>query len=206
MQCHVVDHAILKTDLTVLRDKTTPNHLFRIHMNRISEIMAIELLKASPLDSFNIETPLESTTGYRLKERYVLVPVLRAGLGLLEGFLKYLPDATVSHIGVFRDEQTHQPKFYYSNIPSQLEQANCIILDPMLATGGSAAFVANCLKEKGAKNLTLVSVVSAPEGIALMNTQHPDIAIYTGTIDRQLNQTKYILPGLGDAGDRLFGT
>lgn len=206
MRCTVIDHSIIKTDLTALRDKDTPNDLFRSSLARISEIMAVEILKQAELEPFKINTPLEETIGYCLKHDYVLVPILRAGLGLLDGFLKYLPDSTVSHIGVFRDEQTHQPNFYYSNIPAKLHESKCIILDPMLATGGSASFVADRLKEKGAQDLTLVSIVAAPEGIQHINNAHHDISIYAATVDRELNAAKYILPGLGDAGDRLFGT
>lgn len=206
MPIEVIEHPVIQADLSILREKNTPNDMFRLKMARISEIMAIDILKHAELEEFPIETPLEPTTGFRLKQNYVLVPILRAGLGMLESFLKYLPEAIVSHIGVFRDEQTHKPNYYYSNIPSDLKAMHCLVLDPMLATGGSAAFAINCLKEKGASQLTLVSVVAAPEGITYVEQTHPEVQIYSATVDRELNATKYIMPGLGDAGDRLFGT
>lgn len=148
----------------------------------------------------------ETTVGYRFKESFLIAPVLRAGLGLQSGFLKFLPDATVSHIGISRDHRTHQPHFYYSNIPARIEKLRCIVLDPMLATGGSATMATSLLKEKGAKTLTLVSVVAAPEGVKRFSEQHPDVPIFAAALDRELNADKYILPGLGDAGDRIFGT
>jgi uracil phosphoribosyltransferase len=202
----VIDNALLKCDLTVLRDKHTPKPLFRLALDRLSEVMATAICGNFELDSFTIETPLEPTQGYRFKEKFLLAPVLRAGLGLQDGFLKFLPHATVSHIGVSRDHATHQPHYYYSNIPSNIAELHALVLDPMLATGGSAAMAVNLLKEKGAKKLTLVSVVAAPEGVKFFTDAHPDVNIFTAALDRELNAKKYILPGLGDAGDRLFGT
>lgn len=206
MSFTVLDHALLKRDMSVIRDKRTPNDVFRLTVARISEVMAVEILKAQPLSTYEFETPLEKTTGYTFSASYVIAPVLRAGLGLLDGFLKFLPDATVSHIGVSRDHKTHLPNYYYSNIPAQISDAVCFVLDPMLATGGSASMALDLLKQKGAKNLTLVSVVAAPEGIEAIETAHPDVQIYAAALDRELNANKYILPGLGDAGDRIFGT
>jgi len=206
MHFTVIEHALLKTDLSVIRDKNTSNGLFRNRIARISEILAVEILKNAELNSFPVQTPLEETAGFCLKNNYVLVPVLRAGLGLVDGFLKFLPDATVSHIGVSRDEATHKPNFYYSNIPEKIQESICLILDPMLATGGSAAMAADLLKAKGANRLVLVSVVAAPEGVKQLSARHPDISIYTAALDRALNDDKFILPGLGDAGDRIFGT
>ncbi|ACF14881.1 uracil phosphoribosyltransferase [Chloroherpeton thalassium ATCC 35110] len=206
MHFTVIEHALLKADLSVIRDEKTPNGLFRNRIARISEILAVEILKNAELKHFSVQTPLEKTVGFGLRNSYVLVPVLRAGLGLVDGFLKFLPDAGVSHIGVSRDETTHEPNFYYSNIPEKIQESICIILDPMLATGGSATLAADLLKAKGAKRLMLVSVVAAPEGVRKLNEHHPDIAIYTAALDRALNVNKFILPGLGDAGDRIFGT
>ncbi len=206
MKLTVIDHALLKCDLTVLRNKHTPKELFRVSLERLAEVMAVEICAKLPLETFSVETPLETTTGFRLKEKFLLVPVLRAGLGMQSGFLKFLPEATVSHIGVSRDHITHEPHFYYSNIPENISELHGFVLDPMLATGGSATMAVKLLKEKGAKNLSLVSVVAAPEGVKRFSEAHPDVHIYTAVLDRELNANKYILPGLGDAGDRLFGT
>ncbi len=202
----VLDHALLKRDLSTLRHKQTPNSIFRATLERISEVMAVEICRALPLKTFDYETPLEATKGYALAESFLLAPVLRAGLGLQNGFLKFLPDATVSHIGISRDHQTHAPHFYYSNIPAHIETLHCLVLDPMLATGGSATMATSLLKEKGATKLTLISVVAAPEGVKYFSERHPDVQIFAAALDRELNANKYILPGLGDAGDRLFGT
>ncbi len=206
MKLTVIDHALLKCDLTVLRNKHTPKELFRVSLERLAEVMAVEICAKLPLETFSVETPLETTTGFRLKEKFLLVPVLRAGLGMQSGFLKFLPEATVSHIGVSRDHITHEPHFYYSNIPENISELHGFVLDPMLATGGSATMAVKLLKEKGAKNLSLVSVVAAPEGVKRFSEAHPDVHVYTAVLDRELNANKYILPGLGDAGDRLFGT
>jgi len=202
----LLDNALLKRDLSTLRNKHTPNPLFRATLERISEVMAVEICRTFPLDTFDYETPLEVTTGYKFRESFLIAPVLRAGLGLQNGFLKFLPDATVSHIGISRDHKTHEPHFYYSNIPAHIETLHCIVLDPMLATGGSATMATSMLKEKGAKKLSLVSVVAAPEGVKYFSEHHPDVHIFAAALDRELNANKYILPGLGDAGDRIFGT
>lgn len=202
----MLDNALLKRDLSTLRNKHTPNPIFRATMERISEVMAVEICRTLSLTTFEYETPLEATTGYALAESFLIAPVLRAGLGLQDGFLKFLPDATVSHIGISRDHQTHAPHFYYSNIPAHIETLHCIVLDPMLATGGSATMATSLLKEKGAKKLTLVCIVAAPEGVEYFSENHPDVQIFAAALDRELNANKYILPGLGDAGDRLFGT
>lgn len=201
-----INHALLKRDLSTLRYKDTPNPIFRATLERISEVMAVEICRTLSLKPFDYETPLEATTGYALAESFLIAPVLRAGLGLQNGFLKFLPDATVSHIGISRDSQTHAPHFYYSNIPARIETLHCIVLDPMLATGGSATMATSLLKEKGAKKLTLVCIVAAPEGVTYFSKHHPDVQIFAAALDRELNTNKYILPGLGDAGDRIFGT
>ncbi len=206
MKLTVFDHALLKCELSVLRNKHTPKELFRASLERIAEIMAVEICAKLPLETFLLDTPLETTTGYRLKEKFLIVPVLRAGLGMQDGFLKFLPHATVSHVGISRDQTTHEPHFYYSNIPANIAELHGFVLDPMLATGGSATMAVKLLKEKGAKQLSLVSVVAAPEGVKRFSDAHPDVHIYAAVLDRELNANKYILPGLGDAGDRLFGT
>jgi uracil phosphoribosyltransferase len=206
MQLTLLENGLIKRDLSILRDKRTPNPIFRLTLERLSEVMAVEICGKFALATYDFDTPLETTTGYRLAERYLIAPVLRAGLGLQNGFLKFLSEATVSHIGVSRDHQTHEPHYYYSNIPAQIDLLHCIVLDPMLATGGSAAMAVKLLKDKGAKKLSLVSVVAAPEGAAFFAEKHPDVKVYIGALDRELNSNKYILPGLGDAGDRIFGT
>jgi len=153
-----------------------------------------------------ITTPLEKTTGYEIDDNVIVVPILRAGLGMIDGFVRFLPEARVGHLGMYRDEHTHEPVDYYSSIPLGIEDALVIVVDPMLATGGSAAGAIKHLKDTGAKRIVLVTLVSAPEGIAFIRTTHPDVIIYTAVIDRELDDNAYIRPGLGDAGDRIFGT
>jgi uracil phosphoribosyltransferase len=154
----------------------------------------------------DIETPLESTRGQRLRDEVAVVPVLRAGLGMVEGFLRLLPDARVGHVGIYRDEEDHEPVDYYARLPRGLPDARVYVLDPMLATGGSAVTALNHLKRAGAKHLELVCLVSAPEGISAVEQAHPDVRIWTAAVDRELDENAYIRPGLGDAGDRVFGT
>jgi uracil phosphoribosyltransferase len=206
MPVTVVQHPLLQRNLSIIRDKKSSNDIFRNALSQIAELMAVEVSQSFELTKYSFETPLEKTTGYKLKHEYVLVPVIRAGLGLLDGFLKFIPMASVSHIGVSRDHETHLPKYYYSNIPTNVRKAVILILDPMLATGGSAIMAIDLLKEKGGKNISLVSVVAAPEGVKAVEQAHPDVKIYTAALDRKLNANKYILPGLGDAGDRIYGT
>lgn len=203
---HVIDHPLVKRNLTILRDKTTPTSQFRPAVHQLASLMAYEVTKDINLQSYEIETPLEKTQGYFISDQIVIVPILRAGLGILDGFLQYLPEARVGMLGLYRDHRTHEPVEYYSNIPSGIENSLVIIIDPMLATGGSAIMAADYLKKLGAKKIKFVSLISAPEGIEAFHEKHPSIPVYTGSVDRQLNSKKYILPGLGDAGDRIFGT
>jgi len=203
---HVIDHPLVKRNLSVLRDKTTPTSQFRPTVHQLASLMAYEVTKDINLQSYEIETPLEKTQGYFISDQIVIVPILRAGLGILDGFLQYLPEARVGMLGLYRDHRTHEPVEYYSNIPSGIEKSLVIIIDPMLATGGSAIMAADYLKKLGAKKMKFVSLISAPEGIEAFHEKHPSIPVYTGSVDRQLNSKKYILPGLGDAGDRIFGT
>lgn len=205
-QVHVIDHPLVKRNLSVLRDKTTPTSQFRPTVHQLASLMAYEVTKDINLQSYEIETPLEKTQGYFISDQIVIVPILRAGLGILDGFLQYLPEARVGMLGLYRDHRTHEPVEYYSNIPSGIEKSLVIIIDPMLATGGSAIMAADYLKKLGAKKMKFVSLISAPEGIEAFHEKHPSIPVYTGSVDRQLNSKKYILPGLGDAGDRIFGT
>jgi len=202
----VVDNPLVKRDVTILRDKETDPNGFRLALDRVSHSIAIEISKSFDLTEFEVETPLEKTKGYKFTKQVILVPVLRAGLSMVSSFLEMIPDAKVGHIGLQRDEKTLQPIDYYYKTPKNLDESITIVLDPMLATGGSAVASFNSLKQKGAKKCILACLIAAPEGVEKMNNEHPDIAIYTAALDRQLNSVGYILPGLGDAGDRNFGT
>ena len=202
----IVDNPLVKRDVTILRDKETDPNGFRLALDRVSHSIAIEISKSFDLTEFVVETPLEKTRGYKFTKQVILVPVLRAGLSMVSSFLEMIPDAKVGHIGLQRDEKTLQPIDYYYKTPKNLDESITIVLDPMLATGGSAVASFNSLKQKGAEKCILACLIAAPEGVKKMNTEHPDIAIYTAALDRQLNSVGYILPGLGDAGDRNFGT
>lgn len=202
----VVDHPLLMRALTTLRDKRTPYGEFRRTMADVSSILAYEALRTLPVKEIRIETPLEATAGYRLAREVVVVPVLRAGLGLVDGFVRYVPEARVGHLGMYRDEQSHEPVDYYSNVPPQAQDARVFVVDPMLATGGSASGAINHLKRRGASDLTFVCLVAAPEGVARLEEYHPDVQIVTAALDRELDENAFIRPGLGDAGDRIFGT
>lgn len=202
----VVDHPLLKRALTTLRDVATPYGVFRQSLADVSSILAYEALRTLPVEPVPVRTPLEETDGYRLAREVVVVPVLRAGLGLVDGFVRYVPEARVGHLGMYRDEQSHEPVDYYSNVPAQVRVARVFVVDPMLATGGSAAGAISHLKNRGATDLTFVCLVAAPEGVARLKEFHPDVSIVTAALDRELDENAYIRPGLGDAGDRIFGT
>jgi uracil phosphoribosyltransferase len=202
----VVEHAVLADRLAVLRDRDTPHGAFRQALFECSAIMAVEVARDLPLKEVSIETPLEPTTARRLRDEVAVVPVLRAGLGMVEGFLRLLPDARVGHIGVYRDEQEHVPVDYYERLPPGLPGARVYVLDPMLATGGSAVHALHHLKRAGAGQLELVCLVAAPVGVAAVQAEHPEVPIWTAAVDRELDENAYIRPGLGDAGDRVFGT
>ena len=202
----VVDHPLLKRALTTLRDRDTPYGAFRQTLSDVSSILAYEALRDLPVTETTVTTPLEETAGYRLAREVVVVPVLRAGLGLVDGFVRYVPEARVGHLGMYRDEQSHEPVDYYSNVPAQVKDARVFVVDPMLATGGSAAGAINHLKRRGAADLTFVCLVAAPEGVARLEEYHPDVRIVTAALDRGLDENAFIRPGLGDAGDRIFGT
>lgn len=202
----VLDHPLVKRDMTILRDKKTSPELFRGAVKRISTILAVETAKQMELNEHEVETPLEKTVGYSLSTDTVLVPVLRAGLGMVSGFLGVIPEAKVGHIGLQRDETTLLPTEYYYKTPKDLEKSKVILLDPMLATGGSASEALNYLKKRGAIDLIFVCLVASPIGVQKLIENHPIVKIISATYDRELNEKGYILPGLGDAGDRTFGT
>jgi uracil phosphoribosyltransferase len=202
----VVEHPVLADRLSVLRDRETPHGVFRQALFDASAIMAVEVARELPVKEVEIETPLEVTRGPRLRDEVAVVPVLRAGLGMVEGFLRLLPDARVGHVGIYRDEEEHVPIHYYERLPRGLPSARVYVLDPMLATGGSAVRALDHLKRAGARQLELVCLVAAPQGLAAVQDEHPEVRIWTAAVDRELDENAYIRPGLGDAGDRVFGT
>jgi uracil phosphoribosyltransferase len=202
----LIEHPVISRDLTILRDASTNISDFREALKRIAVILSYHALQELPLKSFDIETPITKTTGYDIDQEIIVVPILRAGLGLSDALLQFIPDAKVGHLGMYRDETTFEPVDYYSNIPNGIEDALVLVVDPMLATGGTADDALSFLKKEGAQNFCFVSVVSAPEGLHKLEEQHPDIQIITTAIDEKLNDDAFIVPGLGDAGDRYFGT
>lgn len=207
MHTIVIDHPLASHKLTMLRDRKTPVAHFRTLVSELGLILAVEATRSIPTEAVAIETPMERTEGRRISPLDpVLVPVLRAGLGLLDAFLHVIPTAKVGHLGLYRDHDSLVPVPYYRNFPPLLAQRPVFILDPMLATGGSASEAVRQLKEAGATHLTLVSVLAAPEGLTRLGQDHPDLTVVVASVDRQLNEKGYILPGLGDAGDRIFGT
>jgi len=202
----IIEHPLIKRDLSILRNRETPSHLFRTTLRRISSVMAFEVTRDLRLRRGTVRTPLERTEGYTLADEIVIVPVLRAGLGLVEGFLDFLPEARVGHVGIYRNEKTLEPVDYYSKFPRVLNKGLILLLDPMLATGGSGAAAISFLKRKGARRIRFVSLLAAPEGVKRIAAAHTDVRIFSTVLDRQLNRRGFILPGLGDAGDRIFGT
>lgn len=203
----VVDHPLIQHKLGLLRSRSTPKKIFRELVDEITSLLAYEVTRDLPLEPVEIETPLEWTTAQMVSgKKLVLVPILRAGLGMVEPMLRLMPSARVGHIGLYRDHDSLLPVEYYFKIPPEPEARDFIILDPMLATGGSIAAAAAALKKHGAQRIRVLSIVAAPEGVRLMLETHPDVLLFTAALDRQLNEIGYILPGLGDAGDRLFGT
>lgn len=203
---HHIDHPLIITELTCARNPDCPSHEFRQRLRRIASLMVPAVTADFESEEISCSTPLEEMGGIRLKRPVILVAVLRAGLGFLDGFLDLIPEASVAHIGLARNEETLIPEAYYLKHPMDLENAELIILDPMLATGGSAVRAVSMLMNAGAKRIRYACLVAAPEGLATFEEVYPDIPVYTAAVDRCLNQKGYILPGLGDAGDRLFGT
>ncbi len=206
MKLHVVSHPLVDDVLAALRDKRTSSAEFRRLAHRVGLLVVAEATRDLPTTAVEVETPLETTAVRRLSRRVVAVPVLRAGLGMLDAFLELVPTAEVGYFGLERNEQTAVARRYYEKVPKELQDATVYLLDPMLATGGSAAMAIEGLRELGARHVRLLCVVAAPEGVAFLQEAHAEAEVYTAALDRGLNDRKYILPGLGDFGDRLFGT
>ena len=206
MQPVVVQHPLAQCHLAAIRAVATSSQQFRRHINLLARMLFLEATRELPVQEISVQTPLTQTRGVQLVRPVVFVPILRAGLGLLDGILPLVPEAAVAHVGIKRNETTALPLSYYANLPANLAAADVFLLDPMLATGGSACEAARQLKEAGALRITMLCVVSCPEGLAAMERAHPDVPIITAAIDDGLNERCYIVPGLGDAGDRYFGT
>jgi len=202
----VFDHPLIQHKLTYQRDKTVSHRPFRALLYQIAGLMVFEVTRTLPTEEIPVETPIERTTGRRLSAGITVVPVLRSGLGMAEGILEMMPEARVGHLGIVRDERTLKPTTYLQRLPRDLASGPVILVDPMLATGGSASEAVNILRAAGAVDLRMICLVASPEGIRRLRTEHPDMTIYTAAIDRELNDHGYILPGLGDAGDRMYGT
>ncbi len=203
----IVDHPLVQHKLTLMRDVRTPTAVFRQLLREISQLLAYEITRELPMTTKSIETPLEEMDSPTLAgKKLALVSILRAGNGLLDGVLELIPSARVGFVGLYRDEETLQPVQYYFKVPDGLEDRLVIAVDPMLATGNSSAAAVDLLKEAGATNIRFMCLLAAPEGVARMKDAHPDVPIFTAALDRQLNDIGYIMPGLGDAGDRMFGT
>lgn len=203
----IVDHPLIQHKLTILRDRNTATRDFKALVNEIAMLMAYEATKSLPLETVDVETPLENTNGRAVAgKKLALVPILRAGLGMVEGITQLIPSARVGHIGLYRDHDTLEPVDYYFKIPGEEEDRLFFVLDPMLATGGSAVQAVAALKKAGARQIRFLCLVASPEGMQRMLDAHPDVTVYAAALDRELNEEGYILPGLGDAGDRLFGT
>ena len=206
-QVHLIDHPMVQHKLTIMRDKSTPSNIFRQLLYEISLLMGYEITRDFPMEDVEVETPLERATLKKIaRKKVAIVPILRAGLGMVDGLRDLIPVARVGFIGLYRDEETHKPVPYYCKLPKGVDKRLVILTDPMLATGGSACDAIDLVKQKGCQDIRLMCLVAAPEGIKLVQEKHPDVDIYVAAIDRQLNDNCYILPGLGDAGDRIFGT
>ena len=204
---HIIDHPMVQHKLSIMRDIRTGSKDFRELLKEISLLMGYEITRDLPLENVEIETPMKRMTARVISgKKLAIVPILRAGLGMVDGLLTLLPVAKVGHIGLYRDETTHEPVSYYCKMPFDIDQRLVIVTDPMLATGGSASDAVTMLKNMGCTHIRLMCLVSAPEGVKRFQKDHPDVDIYTAALDEELNSDAYILPGLGDAGDRIFGT
>ena len=204
---HLINHPLVQHKLTLMRRKDASTNTFRTLLNELSSLMAYEVTRDMPLQSIEVETPLETMTSQVIDgKKLVFVSILRAGNGILEGMLSVVPGARVGHVGLYRDPKTLEPVEYYFKMPQEMEERDIVIVDPMLATGNSAIAAVTRLKQLKPRSIKFVCLLTCPEGVAALQKAHPDVAIYTAAIDRQLNEHGYIVPGLGDAGDRIFGT
>lgn len=204
---HIIDHPLILSKMTQIRKKETPSKMFKELVKEISSLMCYEITRNLETEEFSIETPVSETTGYRIKgEDLVLVPILRAGLGMVEGIQNLIPNAKIGHIGIYRDPETLEAVEYLCKLPPKIQDRNVIVLDPMLATGASAVKALEILKEHGAQSIKMACLVGCPEGVEAIHSRYPEIQIYLAALDEGLNEKSYIVPGLGDAGDRLFGT
>ena len=201
-----IDHPCVQHKLAIIRDVETGHKRFRELASEITKFVCYEALKNLKTREVTVETPVATATCRQIDTDIVVVPILRAGVGMLEGILELVPTARVGFVGLYRDEETKQPVTYYERFPRQVKGGTCIVIDPMLATGGSTVAALDLLKKSGAEDIVVICIVTCPEGIALVEEKHPDVKIYAASIDNKLNEKKYIVPGLGDAGDRLFGT
>ena len=203
----IMEHPLIKHKISMLRDKNTGTNEFRTLVEEIAMLMGFEALRDLPTEHVEIETPIETTKQPMIAgKKLAVVPILRAGLGMVGGILNLVPTAKVGHIGLYRDPETHEPHEYYCKLPEPIDQRTILVVDPMLATGGSGADAVTMIKEHGGKNIKFMCIIAAPEGLEKLHEAHPDIQIYVGSLDRELNENAYICPGLGDAGDRIFGT
>ncbi len=203
----VIEHPLIQHKLTIMREKDTPTSEFKQLLDEISMLMGYEITRNLPTEEVEIETPICKTVQKKISgKKLAIVPILRAGLGMVDGLLRLVPVARVGHIGLYRDPETHLPVEYYCKMPPELEERQVIIVDPMLATGGSASDAITMVKNKGAKNIMMMCLVASPEGVKKVQEDHPDVDIYAAALDEYLNEHAYIVPGLGDAGDRIFGT
>ena len=203
---YVMEHPLIQHKITMLRDEKTTVKDFRELANEIALLMGYEATKDLELADIKVKTPITETMGKTITKQVALVPILRAGLGMVDAIMSLIPAAKVGHVGLYRDPQTHEPVEYYCKLPTDIEQRQVLVLDPMLATGGSAVAAIDFIKKRGAKRIKLVNIIAAPEGVKAVQDAHPDVDIYVGALDEKLNEKAYIVPGLGDAGDRLFGT
>ena len=202
-----IDHPLVQHKISMLRKKTTGTNEFRTLVEEIATLMGYEALRDLPLEDVEVETPIETCmTPMLAGKKLAVVPILRAGLGMVDGMLSIIPSAKIGHIGLYRDEETHEPHEYFCKLPNPIEQRTIVVTDPMLATGGSAVAAIDFIKQHGGKHIKFMCIIAAPEGVKRLHEAHPDVQIYVGHLDRELNENAYICPGLGDAGDRIFGT
>ena len=202
-----IDHPLVQHKISMLRKKTTGTNEFRTLVEEIATLMGYEALRDLPLEDVEVETPIETCmTPMLAGKKLAIVPILRAGIGMVNGVLSLVPSAKIGHIGLYRDEETHEPHEYFCKLPNPIEQRTIVVTDPMLATGGSAVAAIDFIKQHGGKHIKFMCIIAAPEGVKKLHEAHPDVQIYVGHLDRELNENAYICPGLGDAGDRIFGT